>query len=130
MSLQARGGVKDIKPQPGHSPREIWLLQRKASKPGKNLGKTTGWTHRLSLSNSGVRMIPGVNYRRIDDDGLHVEIDGAAQLLAVDHVVICAGQESQRELVQPLQDAGKTGQKQKNPITELSSAKASAPYAI
>ncbi len=108
MSLQARGGVKDIKAQVEASPREIWLLQRKASKPGKDLGKTTGWTHRLSLSHRGVRMIPGVNYRRIDDDGLHVEIDGAARLLAVDHVVICAGQESRRELVQPLQDAGKT----------------------
>jgi 2,4-dienoyl-CoA reductase (NADPH2) len=108
MSLQARGGVKDVKAQPEPSPRHIWLLQRKTSKPGKDLGKTTGWAHRLSLGSRGVKMIAGVSYQRIDDDGLHVEIAGASQVLAVDHVVICAGQESRRELLQPLREAGKT----------------------
>jgi 2,4-dienoyl-CoA reductase (NADPH2) len=108
MSLRSRGGVLDSGPCTEPSSRQIWLLQRKTSKPGKNLGKTTGWTHRLSLSRRGVKMIPGVNYRRIDDDGLHVEVDGSPQVLDVDHVVVCAGQESRRELLEPLRQAGKT----------------------
>ncbi len=106
-SLVATGGVKDVMPEPPQAQREIWLLQRKASKPGLGLGKTTGWTHRLSLKNRGVKMIPGVQYQRIDDEGLHVLLAGEAQVLAVDHVVICAGQESCRELFEPLRAAGK-----------------------
>jgi len=108
MSLRSRGGVLDSGPCTDPSSRQIWLLQRKTSKPGKSLGKTTGWTHRLSLSRRGVKMIPGVRYRRIDNDGLHVEIAGSPQVLAVDNVVICAGQESRRELLGPLRQAGKT----------------------
>lgn len=106
MSLKARGGVADVKPQVAPSPREIFLLQRKTTKLGKDLGKTTGWTHRLELRHRGVHMMPGVSYLRIDDDGLHIEVDGKARVLAVDHVVICAGQQSRRELQQPLLDAG------------------------
>jgi len=108
MSLRARGGVEGIKAQPEPAAREIWLLQRKSSKPGKDLGKTTGWTHRLSLGNRGVKMIPGVHYRHIDDEGLHVDIDGNARLLAVDNVIVCAGQVSRRDLLRPLQNTGKT----------------------
>jgi 2,4-dienoyl-CoA reductase (NADPH2) len=108
MSLQAQGGVKDIKPQPDPSPREIWLLQRKTSKLGKSLGKTTGWAHRLELKQKGVNMLAGVSYRRIDDEGLHITMDGEEKLLAVDNVVICAGQVSRRDLQQALQDAGKS----------------------
>jgi 2,4-dienoyl-CoA reductase (NADPH2) len=106
MSLQARGGVKGVEPRPEASPREIWLMQRKPSKPGKNLGKTTGWAHRLELKHRGVHMMPGVTYQRIDDAGLHIEVDGESRTLEVDHVVICAGQLPRKELQQPLTDAG------------------------
>jgi 2,4-dienoyl-CoA reductase (NADPH2) len=108
MSLRARGGVEGVEACPGVSAREIWLLQRKPGKPGKDLGKTTGWVHRLSLQQRGVKMIPAVTYRRIDDLGLHLDVAGQALSLAVDHVVICAGQEPQRELLHPLQSCGKT----------------------
>ncbi len=74
------------------------MLQRKASKPGEGLGKTTGWIHRATLLARGVKMIPAVSYEKIDDEGLHVTIGGERQLLAVDQVVICAGQEPRREL--------------------------------
>ncbi len=106
MSLQARGGVAGVKPHVTASPREIFLMQRKPSKLGKSLGKTTGWAHRLELQHRGVQMMPGVNYLRIDDAGLHIEVDGVASVLAVDHVVICAGQEPRRDLLQPLEEAG------------------------
>ncbi len=107
MSYQSRGGVDQVQARPAVSPREIWLLQRKSSKPGKGLGKTTGWTHRLSLKRRGVHMLAGVSYQRIDDQGLHIEMDGQARLLAVDHVVICAGQVPRRELQAQLEAAGK-----------------------
>ena len=105
-TFEARGGVKDVKPQPPQSAREIWLLQRKAGKPGKTLGKTTGWIHRLSLRHRGVHMLGNVSYERIDDQGLHISIDGENQLLAVDHVVICAGQVSNRDLEEVLKQRG------------------------
>ncbi|MFM9926329.1 NADPH-dependent 2,4-dienoyl-CoA reductase [Variovorax sp. H27-G14] len=91
-----RGGL-----QPAHveAPRrQVHLLQRKSTKVGDQLGKTTGWIHRTGLKARGVRMSAAVSYQRIDDDGLHISIDGQDQTLAVDHVVICAGQEPQREL--------------------------------
>jgi 2,4-dienoyl-CoA reductase (NADPH2) len=106
MSLQARGGVMGVSPEPEPLAREIWLLQRKASKPGKNLGKTTGWVHRLSLTRRGVKMMAGVRYRRVDDFGLHIHHDGKDKLLEVDNVIICAGQRSRSELKQPLETAG------------------------
>ena len=106
MSLSARGGVKDVVARPEPLAREIWLLQRKASKPGKDLGKTTGWIHRLSLARRGVHMLAGVEYRRIDDRGLHILHDGEEKLLEVDNVVICAGQVPRRDLQAPLQAAG------------------------
>ncbi|MFC1776573.1 FAD-dependent oxidoreductase [Pseudomonadota bacterium] len=105
-TFEARGGVRDVKPQPPQSAREIWLLQRKAGKPGKTLGKTTGWIHRLSLRHRGVHMLGNVSYERIDDQGLHISIDGENQLLAVDHVVICAGQVSNRDLEEVLKQRG------------------------
>jgi 2,4-dienoyl-CoA reductase (NADPH2) len=106
MTLAARGGVEGVVARPEPLAREIWLLQRKSSKPGKDLGKTTGWVHRLSLSERGVRMLAGVEYRRIDDRGLHIRHDGEDKLLEVDHVVICAGQLPRRELQAPLETAG------------------------
>ncbi|MDC8807358.1 hypothetical protein PRR77_10065, partial [Klebsiella pneumoniae] len=72
------------------------------------VGKTTGWIHRATLLARGVKMIPAVSYEKIDDEGLHVTIGGERQLLAVDQVVICAGQEPRRELADPLRAAGKT----------------------
>ncbi|MGH8035194.1 MAG: NADPH-dependent 2,4-dienoyl-CoA reductase, partial [Lysobacterales bacterium] len=104
----AQGGVKGVMAQPGRSPREIWLLQRKPGKPGKGLGKTTGWTHRLTLDKRGVQMIPGVSYHRIDDAGLHIEVDGQMRVLPAEHVVICAGQVSLTTLLQPLKNQGKS----------------------
>ena len=107
FELSGRGGIEGAKPQPEPLAREIWLLQRKASKPGKGLGKTTGWIHRLSLRKRGVHMLAGVEYRRIDDAGLHIVHDGEEKILPVDNVVVCAGQEPRRDLVEPLQAAGR-----------------------
>ena len=99
-----RGGIS--KPAPEAPARQVVLLQRKASKVGAGLGKTTGWIHRAGLQAKGVKMIPGVTYRRIDDEGLHITVGGQDQVLAVDNVVICAGQEPQRDLLAPLEAAG------------------------
>lgn len=104
-SLQQRGGLTT--PQPVTSPRQIWLLQRKAGKPGAGLGKTTGWIHRSSLLARGVKMWGNVQYQRIDDEGLHILHDGQPITLPVDNVIICAGQEPNRALWQPLQALGK-----------------------
>ena len=86
--------------------REITLLQRKATKVGKGLGKTSGWVHRANLAKHGVNMIPGVTYKSVTDDGLLIEIDGKPKLLDVDNVIICAGQESNRDLQQALESGG------------------------
>ncbi|KGX66494.1 flavin oxidoreductase / NADH oxidase family protein [Burkholderia pseudomallei TSV28] len=100
----ARGGVR--MPHVEAAPRNVHLLQRKASKVGDGLGKTTGWIHRTSLKARRVAMSSGVSYERIDDAGLHVRIDGEPRTLAVDNVVVCAGQEPQRELYDGLRAAG------------------------
>ncbi|CAM8755894.1 2,4-dienoyl-CoA reductase [Burkholderia pseudomallei] len=100
----ARGGVR--MPHVEAAPRNVHLLQRKASKVGDGLGKTTGWIHRTSLKARRVAMSSGVSYERIDDAGLHVRIDGEPRTLAVDSVVVCAGQEPQRELYDGLRAAG------------------------
>ncbi len=103
-AYQQRGGLCAAqRPRPT---RRITLLQRKRAKVGDGLGKTTGWIHRTSLMNRGVEMIAGVTYRRIDDAGLHVEIDGRATVIAADHVIVCAGQEPLRDLEPALRDAG------------------------
>ncbi len=86
--------------------RQITLLQRKTSKVGKGLGKTSGWVHRANLVKNGVKMLPGVSYKSITDEGLLIEIAGKEQLLAVDNVIICAGQEPNRELQQALEKGG------------------------
>jgi len=107
LSLAARGGVEGVEPRPSAPEREIWLLQRKASKPGAGLGKTTGWVHRMNLKRKGIRTLTGVTYRRVDDEGLHIEVGGEARVLAVDHVVICAGQERNRALADELESLGR-----------------------
>lgn len=99
-----RGGL--VQPHLETAPREIVLLQRKASKVGEGLGKTTGWIHRTALKNRGVKMIAGATYHRIDDAGLHVTIAGKDEVLAVDNVILCTGQEPQRALQATLVEAG------------------------
>ncbi|MEV0918110.1 NADPH-dependent 2,4-dienoyl-CoA reductase [Streptomyces sp. NPDC049967] len=89
------------------APRTVHLLQRKASKVGAGLGKTTGWIHRTELRHRGVTMLAGVGYERIDDDGLHITVDGEQRLLPVDTVVLCAGQEPRRDLYEELIAAGR-----------------------
>ncbi|MBI1772690.1 MAG: NADPH-dependent 2,4-dienoyl-CoA reductase, partial [Burkholderiales bacterium] len=89
------------------SERLIFLLQRKTSKVGDGLGKTTGWIHRTGLKNREVQMIAGVSYDKIDDAGLHVTIGGEQKLLPVDNVILCAGQEPRRDLQAALEAAGK-----------------------
>jgi 2,4-dienoyl-CoA reductase (NADPH2) len=105
-SLKARGGVEGMKRRV-HSPRrEVHLLQRKQGKPGGGLGKTTGWIHRATLKDAGVKMLGGVEYLKIDDRGLHMRVEGKEKVLEVDHVVICAGQEPLRELETGLRASG------------------------
>uniref|UniRef100_A0A8W7PDE2 FAD/NAD(P)-binding domain-containing protein n=1 Tax=Anopheles coluzzii TaxID=1518534 RepID=A0A8W7PDE2_ANOCL len=108
MSVEQSGGLSPQGPQPHASPRQVYLLQRKQSKVGDGLGKTTGWIHRASLQMKKVKMLSGVSYHKIDDAGLHVSIKDELQVLPVDNVIICAGQDPLRELQQPLLDAGKT----------------------
>jgi 2,4-dienoyl-CoA reductase (NADPH2) len=106
--LEQRGGLSAQGPEVPSSPRQIFLLQRKTSKVGEGLGKTTGWIHRTSLAVRGVKMLNSVNYQRIDDEGLHILRAEQESCLPVDTVVICAGQEPRRELQQPLLEMGKT----------------------
>jgi 2,4-dienoyl-CoA reductase (NADPH2) len=98
MTLRARGGVTDVPKSVEKSPREVYLLQRKPGKVGAGLGKTTGWIHRADLKMKQVQMLNSCDYQKIDDMGLHLTVAGEAKLLEVDNVVICAGQESRREL--------------------------------
>ena len=99
------GGVKP--PVPGRSPRRVYLLQRKGSKVGEGLAKTTGWIRRTLLKQRGVTMLAGVEYARIDDAGLHIVVDGAPRVLDVDTIVICAGQEPRRDLHAALAASGR-----------------------
>ena len=92
----SRGGL--ARPRPEAPAREVWLLQRSPGRPGKRLGKTTGWIHRATLKAKGVHMLGGVRYLGMDDQGLHIEVDGTPRRLPVDTVVVCAGQEPRREL--------------------------------
>jgi 2,4-dienoyl-CoA reductase (NADPH2) len=104
VKCAARGGLKPA--QDVASPRQVWLLQRKESKVGAGLAKTTGWIRRTLLKKRGVVMLSGVEYERIDDAGLHVKVGGKVLLLPVDTIVVCAGQEPRRELVPGLEAAG------------------------
>ncbi|MFC7502802.1 FAD-dependent oxidoreductase [Nocardioides sp. GCM10030258] len=95
-----RGGVTDKLPRTPK--REVWLLQRKETAQGKGLGKTSGWVHRAVVKDLGVHQISGVTYDRVSDEGLHITVDGKAQVLDVDHIVLCTGQESVRSLYDDL----------------------------
>ncbi|PKH75289.1 NADPH-dependent 2,4-dienoyl-CoA reductase [Stenotrophomonas sp. Betaine-02u-21] len=107
-SFEARGAL--ARPVIVPSPRKLWLLQRSAGRPGARLGKTTGWIHRATLKAKGVTQLGGVEYLGVDDAGLHIRVEGVEQLLDVDHVVICAGQESNRSLHAELAAAGISAQ--------------------
>ncbi|KAF4558112.1 NADPH-dependent 2,4-dienoyl-CoA reductase [Pseudomonas sp. CES] len=108
-ALEARGGIAGIKAQPHAPARQVFLLQRKKSKVGDGLGKTTGWIHRTGLKNKQVQMLNSVEYLKVDDDGLHIKIaDWEPQVLPVDTVIVCAGQDPLRELHQGLVDAGQS----------------------
>ena len=97
LNAQQRGGL--VTPKVDAPVRQIYLLQRKAAKVGSSLGKTSGWVHRAVLQRKGVEMLAGVEYQKIDQQGLHIVVAGKPRLLEVDHVVICAGQESLTELM-------------------------------
>lgn len=103
--LGERGGL--TAPEIDTPERQIWLLQRKESKVGDGLGKTTGWIHRTVLKNRKVQMLSGVQYLGIDDEGLHIQVGETKQCLPVDQVIVCAGQEPLKELQAGLQAAGK-----------------------
>ncbi|MDC8757705.1 NADPH-dependent 2,4-dienoyl-CoA reductase [Janthinobacterium fluminis] len=99
VDLNANSGGGLVAPHAAEPLRQIFLLQRKTSKVGAGLGKTSGWVHRATLSRNGVVMMGGVQYDKIDDHGLHITVGGEQRLLAVDHVVVCAGQDSLTELM-------------------------------
>ncbi|QUI30411.1 NADPH-dependent 2,4-dienoyl-CoA reductase [Streptomyces alfalfae] len=105
MDYRERGGLTE--PERPAPPRTVHLLQRKTSKVGKGLGKTTGWIHRTELRHRGVAMVAGVSYDLIDDAGLHITVDGVSSVLPVDTVVLCAGQEPRRGLYEELLAAGR-----------------------
>ena len=105
-SNSVRGGIAGMTPSHKAADRQVFLLQRKKSKFGKGLGKTTGWIHRSSLKNRHVKMIGGVEYKSVSDRGLHYSKDGQNHVLDVDTIIVCAGQESLYDLEAPLQKAG------------------------
>ncbi|WP_306334110.1 NADPH-dependent 2,4-dienoyl-CoA reductase [Streptomyces sp. KL118A] len=104
MDYRERGGL--TKPEQPTPPRTVHLLQRKTSKVGKGLGKTTGWIHRTELRHRGVAMVAGVRYDLIDDAGLHITVEGESSVIPVDTVVLCSGQEPRRDLYEELVAAG------------------------
>ncbi|MFD9210323.1 FAD-dependent oxidoreductase [Streptomyces sioyaensis] len=104
-AYEERGGLRA--PERPKAPRQVHLLQRKTSKVGAGLGKTTGWIHRTELRHRGVTMVAGATYERIDDEGLHLTVDGTATTLPVDTVVLCTGQEPRRDLYEELRAQGR-----------------------
>ncbi|MFE0172858.1 FAD-dependent oxidoreductase [Streptomyces sp. NPDC059002] len=106
MEFRDRGGL--TKPERPAPPRSVHLLQRKTSKVGQGLGKTTGWIHRTELRHRGVTMVAGASYDLIDDAGLHVTVDGQSSVIPVDTVVLCTGQEPRRGLYEELLAAGRS----------------------
>jgi 2,4-dienoyl-CoA reductase (NADPH2) len=106
LNMEHQGGVRGVEAELPEVEREVFLLQRKSSKVGKNLGKTTGWIHRTSLKNRRVKMLNGVSYEKIDDAGLHVLVADQPQTLEVDTIIVCAGQDPLRELQAGLEGSG------------------------
>ncbi|MFI8093239.1 FAD-dependent oxidoreductase [Streptomyces sp. NPDC086080] len=107
VDLDYRGPGGLAAPERPAPPRTVHLLQRKTTKVGAGLGRTTGWIHRTELKHRGVTMVPGVRYDRIDDAGLHLTVDGESTVLEVDTIVLCTGQEPRRDLYETLLAAGR-----------------------
>jgi len=107
-TFDARGALSSPAPEP--AARRLWLLQRSPGRPGARLGKTTGWIHRATLKAKGVTMMGGVEYLGVDDTGLRIRVEGVEQCLDVDHVVVCAGQQSNRSLLDELTAKGLNAQ--------------------
>jgi 2,4-dienoyl-CoA reductase (NADPH2) len=101
--FESAGGLANPHPEP--PARQVWLLQRSPGKPGAKLARTTGWIHRAALKARGVKMLGGVEYLGVDDEGFRIRLDGSEQLLPVDHIVVCAGQEPRRDLFDRLREA-------------------------
>jgi 2,4-dienoyl-CoA reductase (NADPH2) len=108
IHMDHQGGVKGVEPELPALEREVYLLQRKSSKMGKNLGKTTGWIHRSSLKHRKVKMLTGVTYDKVDDLGLHITINNESEVLDVDTIIVCAGQDPLRALYDDLNNAGES----------------------
>ncbi|CAM5229673.1 oxidoreductase [Rhodanobacter lindaniclasticus] len=106
MALHSRSGL--LPAQPEAPARQVWLLQRSEGRPGARLNKTTGWVHRATLKAKRVTMLGKIRYERFDDQGLHITLDGKPQILPVDNVIVCAGQEPDRRLADALIAAGMT----------------------
>ncbi|WP_444890914.1 oxidoreductase [Microbulbifer sp. DLAB2-AA] len=104
IELEQRSGLKPR--EAVSTPRQVYLLQRKTTKVGAGLGKTTGWIHRGSLQHRKVEMIAGALYDKIDEQGLHVRVGDEERLLEVDNIIVCAGQEPARKLYEALQERG------------------------
>ncbi len=103
-SISDPGGLREpLKEEPA---RQVTMFQRGNTKPGARLGKSTGWIHRTKLNRRGVPVVTGCSYDRIDDAGLHYRVDNKTHVLPVDTVVLCAGQDPDQELLQPLERAG------------------------
>jgi 2,4-dienoyl-CoA reductase (NADPH2) len=107
LQAQSNGGL--VAPEPAKPYRQLVLLQRKTTRVGAGLGKTSGWVHRAVLQRNNVEMLSGVEYQSIDDAGLHITVNGVARVLAVDHVVLCAGQEPLTELLAPAGEPAASG---------------------
>ena len=105
-SIEQPGGIEGVRPELPGSARQVFMLQRKTGKFGKSLQPTTGWIHRAALKKRDVEMIAGVEYLKIDNQGLHILEQGTPRVLEVDNVVLCTGQLSQKELLEELQQAG------------------------
>jgi len=106
-AFRAEWGVE--RPVERHAPKhEVTMLKRSEGAFGRSLGKSTGWVHRMELANAGVQQIAGVTYRKVDDAGLHIEVEGEPRTLDVDTVIICAGQLPNDALAEPLRAAGRS----------------------
>jgi len=103
-----RGGSLAERAEPLPSPREVYLLKRSGGKHGKNLGKTTGWIHRASLKMKDVKHLSNCEYKKVDEQGFHINVNGESKILDVDHVVICAGQVPLRDLYKSLKEDNQT----------------------
>lgn len=108
MGLKARGGIENMNKHFPKAARKIFLLQRKKTKPGASLGKTTGWIHRQSIKDYGVQTLTGVEYLEIGDRGLHIYYNERKAWLEVDNIILCAGQESVNGLFHELEAAGES----------------------